>query len=157
MAAPGDDPHELTPAYAQARANAMLEEHWAVLVWTRSGAGACHGRPMARARTDPDGTIHFLTRVDSSALPEIEANTEMSLALERGHEYAILRGTGTATHDHPLIQRVWDPSWSVWFPRGPEDRAIAIVAFVPLEGRYWDVSRTRGVSFYYRPSSRPPP
>jgi general stress protein 26 len=143
-------PKDLTPDEARARTESILQAHWAVLVLSSGRKGVCRGRPMARGPTDADGTMHFLTRVDSMVIAEIEPNPEVSLAIEQDEEYAVIRGTAHVAQDRALIDRLWDPSWNAWFPRGRHDPAIAIVVFTPLEGRYWSSSRTRGVSFYYR-------
>jgi general stress protein 26 len=49
-----------------------------------------------------------------------------------------LRGRAKLTQGAARIRELWKEPYKVWFPEGPDDPNIALVAFDPAEAEYWD-------------------
>ena len=52
--------------------------------------------------------------------------------------YLSLRGQARIDHDRARVKELWKEPYKVWFPGGPEDPEIALVAVHLLDAEYWD-------------------
>jgi len=42
-----------------------------------------------------------------------------------------ISGMGEVIRDRKLMSELWDPSWTRWFPGGPEPSAVALLRVIP--------------------------
>ena len=105
---------------------------------TQQPDGVVHARPMAGAGLRPDGTTYFSTALDSPKIDELAANDEVLVTFQAEQQFATLRGKITVSKDFALIERLWQPDWEVWFPRGKTDPNLCILVLAARDGEFWD-------------------
>lgn len=139
-----DDPEH------QRRLRELLDEAGTVMMITRTPDGALHGRPMAVARVEDDGTMYFATTIKSTKIEELQADPRIDLVFQGKTAYATVAGRARISRERKLIDELWTDAWKVWFPDGKDDPDIAIVVADPERGEYWDQTGTKGLSFLFR-------
>jgi general stress protein 26 len=61
----------------------------------------------------------------------------------RGDRYVSVYGTAVVVHDDMTVNRLWNPTYRAWFPKGKRDPALVLVAVRVSRAEYWLVSRSR--------------
>lgn len=135
---------------ARTRLYEIMKNHFDVVLFNQDADGKMHGRPMARARLDEDGTTYYATSIGSQKIAELHKRPEVSLSIQGEREYAVVSGRARISQDRALIDQLWQDSWKIWFEGGKTDPSIAIVIVEPDEGTYWDQTKTQGLSFLWR-------
>jgi len=51
--------------------------------------------------------------------------------------------------DPGRVRRLWKEPYRVWFPNGPDDSDIALLAIDPLMAEFWDTSGTNRVAYFW--------
>jgi general stress protein 26 len=108
--------------------------------------GRTAARPMHVARLEENtGEIWFFTGRGGSFLGELKKEDELKrepvvlLAFQNDSSaYLSVRGRARIEHDKARAKELWKEPYKVWFPRGPEDPDIALVAVEMLDAEYWD-------------------
>jgi general stress protein 26 len=100
--------------------------------------GRVVSRPMSAQDIGPDGTLWFLTNVDSHKVREIAVNPKVGVVfVNPGSEtYVSVAGTARVTNDRAQIREFWNPFYKAWF-EGPDDPAIRVVEVTPDSAEYW--------------------
>lgn len=144
-------PAENQPDDAAHRAHLreILDDAGTVMLVTRAAEGL-HGRPMAIARVDDDGTIYLTTSIETAKVRELETDPRVDLFFQSKTRYATVSGAATVRRDRALVHELWAESWKLWFPEGKDDPNIVILVIDPERGEYWDQSGARGLSFLFR-------
>ena len=95
-------------------------------------------RPMATQEMRPDGTISFLTSVDSHKVEEIAhyPNINVSYCDAGSETYVSVSGRATIRNDRALIAKFWNPFYNAWFD-GPDDPTIRVLEVKPVSAEYW--------------------
>jgi general stress protein 26 len=104
------------------------------------GVNGRHGaRPMHVAELDKDaGEMWFFTGHGGLAY-EIQKDSEILLVFQNDNSaYVSLRGNARIEHDRAKAKELWKEPYKVWFPKGPEDPDLELVAVDLLEAEYWD-------------------
>jgi general stress protein 26 len=108
---------------------------------TRTAGGGMHARPLAVA-ADPQrkqgGPIYFATSIESPKVAEIEAEPNVLVTFQGKARWAVVAGTAEVVRDRSLIDRLWSDDWRIFFPDGPGDKYLCILAIRPSAGEYWD-------------------
>lgn len=133
----------------RARLHDLFKSAGTVMLLSSDGP-QIHGRPMGLLRVDDDETMYFTTDQNSEKLDEIAAHPQVSIAVQERSGYAMLQGHASISSDRALIDRLWEDSWKVWYPKGRTDPAIAIIVVSPEHATLWDQSMGRGLSYLYR-------
>jgi general stress protein 26 len=107
---------------------------------TLGSEGRPGARPMHVARIEENtSTIWFFTSQGGALLDDLEREPIVLLTFQNDNSaYASVRGHAFIEHDKARIQELWKAPYKVWFPRGPEDPDIALVAVQLLDAEYWD-------------------
>jgi general stress protein 26 len=98
-------------------------------------------RPMAAANRDfDDGTLWFFAREDSPKLDELaeSRNVLVAYAHPGKQDYVSLSGTARVVRDQAKVKQLWSEPARVWFPKGPEEGDIALIAVDVETAEYWD-------------------
>ncbi|MEO7457447.1 MAG: pyridoxamine 5'-phosphate oxidase family protein [Gemmatimonadaceae bacterium] len=100
--------------------------------------GRIVSRPMAAQEMGPDGTIWFLTSVNSSKVMEIGNNPSVGIAFsDSGSEtYVSVAGIARVTNDRALIRKFWNMFYNAWFD-GVDDPTIRVIEIEPVSAEYW--------------------
>jgi general stress protein 26 len=107
---------------------------------TLGSEGRPGARPMHVARIEQNtSTIWFFTNQSSALMDELEKEPVVLLTFQNDSSaYASVRGHAFVEHDKARIQDLWKAPYKVWFPKGPEDPDIALLAVQLLDAEYWD-------------------
>ncbi|HJP84298.1 MAG TPA: pyridoxamine 5'-phosphate oxidase family protein [Fimbriimonadaceae bacterium] len=97
-------------------------------------------RPMSVQKVDDDGSLWFLSAIDSHKNLELAENPEVELFFQGSPHSDFLRLTGTATisQDRAKIDELWNPIIKTWFTEGKDDPRITVIRVKPTDGYYWD-------------------
>ncbi|MET0341078.1 MAG: pyridoxamine 5'-phosphate oxidase family protein [Polyangiales bacterium] len=117
----------------------------AVLV-THDRSGPLHGRPMAIAETNDDGSIWFITRADAPKVDELQQDAHLLAVLQKERQWLTVSGRGELHRDRARIHKVWKESFRAFFD-GKDDPNIALIRLNPSEAEYWDNRGTAGLKF----------
>jgi general stress protein 26 len=53
------------------------------------------------------------------------------------------------SQDRAEIDRLWNESWQIWFPKGKQDPDLVLLRVQVESGEFWDLSGTNGVRFLW--------
>lgn len=95
-------------------------------------------RPMSTQEMGPDGTLRFLTSVDSNKVREIGRNASVNVAYSdsSSETYVSIAGIARVTNDRAQIKEFWNPFYKAWFD-GPDDPTIRVLEVEPVSAEYW--------------------
>jgi len=107
---------------------------------TRTSDGGMHARPLAVVRDSKHkrGSIYFATSIGSPKVGEIEADPNVVVTFQGKARWAVIHGAALIVRDPELIDRLWSEEWRVFFPDGPKDKSLCLLAITPKSGEYWD-------------------
>lgn len=128
----------------------LLKDFDTAMLVTRAADGHLHARPMAIAELRADADAYFVTSVDSPKVAEIYADADVLLTFQSAHQYAAVYGRVNVVRERALVDRLWQESWRVWFPRGKSDPTIALLRFDADRGEFWNDAGMRGVQYAFR-------
>lgn len=81
---------------------------------------------------------------------EIQVDTHVHLALQKGTIYLSINGMATLVHDRSKVHELWDNSFEMWFSEGMYDPSLVLIAVEPIDAEYWDNHGWRKVKTLYR-------
>jgi general stress protein 26 len=108
-----------------------------------------HARPMAVAHMSPGSDAFFVTSLKSIKVTEIEAKSDVLVTFQGGGAFATIRGRARVVRDQLLLERYWSKAWTAWFPKGPSDPDLCVIAVLAEEGEYWDRAGMRAVKYAF--------
>ncbi|HEY0743317.1 MAG TPA: pyridoxamine 5'-phosphate oxidase family protein [Chryseosolibacter sp.] len=106
-------------------------------------------RPMSVQKIDDDGTLWFLSPIDSHKNQHLLHDPAAQL-LFKGSDYSdflSLYGTAIMGRDEHKIEELWEPILKTWFTEGKKDPRITVIQFTPHHGYYWDTKHAQIVAF----------
>jgi general stress protein 26 len=108
-----------------------------------------HARPMAIAEVGQDGSVWFLTGIETTKVLELTHNA-LSLAVMQGaSKYLSVTGQAELFDDREHIRRLWKDSYKVWF-KGKDDPTIVLIRLRPTAAEYWDNHGAEGLKLALR-------
>ena len=119
--------------------------HIAMLT-TMAEDGTLHARPMGTESTDFDGTLWFLTRIESGKVEEIREDSHVLVTYEQPKDgmYLSLQGRAGIVKDRAAIKAHWYKMADAWFEKGSDDPAAALIQVKVTGGEYWQ-SNSSGI------------
>ncbi|MDB5509174.1 MAG: ral stress protein 26 [Hyphomicrobiales bacterium] len=128
----------------------LVKDMRIAMLVTKSMDGSMHSRPMASVQKDFDGRLWFMCREHSLKVDEIERNPDVLLAYSHSPQqhYVSIRGAASVVRDRAKINELWSEADRVWFPKGPDDPEIALLAVDVEEAEYWDAPSSAMVIAY---------
>ncbi len=112
---------------------AMLASFETALLTTRGEDGLLRCRPMAMRHAVRGEEIRFVTAQDSGKCRDLEHDARCVLVFVDADTGTTLSvsGRGEVIRDRKLTETLWDPSWTRWFPRGPEQHKVVLLRVIP--------------------------
>lgn len=107
---------------------------------------ALHARPMAIAKTEPDGGIWFISGGDTSKVNELQQDSTILAVMQSGSKFMSVGGRAQLTRDRAKIEELWKETFRAWFD-GKDDPNIVLIRLNPTEAEYWDNSGLKGLKF----------
>jgi len=94
---------------------------------------------MQVARVEESGEIWFFTGRGGTVATEIEQEAVVLLSFQKDNSaFLSIRGKARNVVDRTRISEFWKEAYRVWFPGGPGDPEIELVAVDPIDAEYWD-------------------
>lgn len=123
----------------------LIKDVRVCVLTTAASDGSFDSRPMATQETDFDGTVWFLTRLESGKVQEIRNDAHVTLLYSHpsNHSYVAAKGRAQISHDKAKIHELWNPMLRAWFPEGEDDSLIALLKVSVEEAAYWSVSANK--------------
>lgn len=109
-------------------------------------------RPMSVQKLDDNGTLWFLSAVDSHKNEELTRDNKVQL-LFQGSSYSdflTLYGVASISKDKQKIKELWQPILKTWFTEGEDDPRITVIKVQPHDGYYWDTKHNMAVGLVKR-------
>ncbi len=124
---------------------AIIAEIRFAMLTTLCPDGSLDSRPMATQKVKFDGTLWFLTSVDSRKVNEIAENSHVSLAFADPGDakYVSLKGRAHISNDRARIKDLWSPAYKAWFPEGEDDPQIRVLRVDVTEGEFWEANESK--------------
>ncbi|NDP49180.1 MAG: pyridoxamine 5'-phosphate oxidase family protein [Sulfuriferula multivorans] len=72
-----------------------------------------------------------------------DGNVNVSYASPDDDRYVSIAGVARVTHDPAKVEQLWSPAAQDWFPDGPTDPDLALLAVEIRHAEYWDVEESR--------------
>jgi len=113
------------------------------MLTTQTSDGTTHSRPMVVDEIDESGWLWFLTDRSSRKALELIQNPQTTIAFQspKGDRYVSVQGTAVIVQDAAKVRRLWKPALRAWFPRGPVEPEVVLVAVRVERAEYWLVPR----------------
>ena len=123
----------------------LLREFDTANVITRArNTGGLHGRPMAIAEVGSDGTLWFITNVDSTKVLEVRDDSRTLISLQSSRTFVTMNGHLELVADRAKIDQIWKEAYRIWFD-GENDPELVLLRFTPFDAEYWDNSGAHGI------------
>ena len=132
------------------RLSTLLSLFDTAMLVTRTADGGMRARPLSIAESQDDGAMYFSTAIDSPKVEELETDSHVNVVMQDGRRFVSLSGTATIVRDRGIIERLWRPSWKVWFPQGKDDPSLCLLRVDPTEAAYWDLTGTTGIRYAFQ-------
>jgi general stress protein 26 len=119
----------------------LIKDVQIAMLVTQDQSHKLSARPMAACNRDfNDGTLWFMAREGSPKLAELAESKNVLLAYSHPgkQDYVSLSGTARVVRDQAKVKELWSEPARVWFPKGPEEGDIALIAVDVETAEYWD-------------------
>jgi general stress protein 26 len=121
-----------------------------VCMMTTHFADGLRARPL-EARADRDeNVIWFLSDRRGAKDDEIEAYPSICLTFIDPKEkvYLSISGTASAARDPERAKNLWNKEQQAWWPKGPSDPNVLVIAFRPQRAEIWDGPASSAIASY---------
>ena len=135
--------------YADENFFGLMDRFDHLMLTTRTPDGAMRSRPMAIAKRRADGVIYLVTGLDTGKIEEIVASPQICATMQGHQRFLSISGKAEIIQDQALLEEIWEPAWSLWFPQGFDDPAVALIKLSPTNGEYWDWSLEQKLRFVW--------
>ncbi|WP_108519552.1 pyridoxamine 5'-phosphate oxidase family protein [Bradyrhizobium algeriense] len=123
----------------QAKVWDLIKDSHTALLITIEEDGALQARPMGCLQKQFDGTLWFITFRHSSKLRQIRDDDHVLVAYVKPekYEYVAISGRAKIVEDKQKLEELWFEGLRVWFPKGPDDPELALLAIEVEKADYW--------------------
>lgn len=113
----------------------------------RHNDGMLYSHPLTTQNKALDqGSVLYLLIFEKSELARClrqDGNVNMSYASPDDDRYVSIAGIARVTHDPAKVEQFWSPAAQDWFPGGPTDPDLALLAVEISHAEHWDVEESR--------------
>ena len=106
-----------------------------------------HSHPLTTQNKslDEGRVLYFFISEGSALASGLRADplVNVSYADPGDASYVSVAGVARVLRDPALVERLWSPAAKVWFPKGPADPDLALLAVDIEHAEYWDVQESR--------------
>lgn len=118
----------------------------------RSPAGTLHAHPLTTLNKEIDerSQLYFFVPKDGELHQRLSADPQVSVAYANPEEDCYVSVSGTASFIDELARKeeLWTPMAKAWFPDGPQDPNLALLAVNIQHAEYWDVKESKLTQLY---------
>ncbi|MBV8851007.1 MAG: pyridoxamine 5'-phosphate oxidase family protein [Methylobacteriaceae bacterium] len=119
----------------------LIKDIRIAMLVTQDRSHKLSARPMAAANRDfKDGVLWFFARQGSPKLDELAQSSDVLLAYSHPgkQDYVSLSGKAQVVRDPKRVKDLWSEAARVWFPKGPDEGDIVLIAVDVDTAEYWD-------------------
>lgn len=129
-----------TKAKAAAKLWHLIDGIDIAMLTTISPEGSLVSRPLQTQKTECDGQLWFMTDFRTHKIEEIRQHPQVNVAYADpdDNKYVSVKGSAEVLRDQKLIDEMWSPAHSVFFPNGKDDPEIALLRVTVESAEYWD-------------------
>lgn len=114
--------------------------------------GMLYSHPLTTQNKALDqGSVLYFFIFEKSALANDlrqDGSVNVSYASPDDDRYVSIAGVARVTHDPAKVEQLWSPAAQDWFPDGPTDPDLALLAVEIRHAEYWDVEESRMKQFF---------
>jgi general stress protein 26 len=108
-----------------------------------------HARPMAVAGVEGMNTLWFVTSLDTPKSEEIRRDPRVSATFQGDRRFVALSGRAELVTDRAKIEKLWKPTWRVWFPKGKNEPSLGLIRVTVTDAEFWDNAGTKGIRYAF--------
>jgi general stress protein 26 len=118
----------------------LMKDIRVAMLTTIEADGSLRSRPMQLQESEFDGTLWFLTDVNTAKVYEIERHNHVNLAFSHPSKqnYVSVSGVASVVQDRKKAEELWTPLHKAWFPDGLDDPKLALLRVDIEKAEYWD-------------------
>ena len=117
---------------------------------THSDQGELHARPMTIAKTNRQGDLWLISHVRTGKVDELKKDARVCVTMQTPRRYLSVNGTCEVVRDPAQVRAVWQESWRVWLPDGPDDINVVLLHIATTHGEFWDNTGAQGVKHLFQ-------
>jgi general stress protein 26 len=132
----------VTGAEGIAKIRELTEDIHIAMLTTVAEDGSLHARPMATESIAHDGSLWFITRIETGKVEEVREDSHVLVSYEQPKDgmYLSLQGRARIIRDRGTIKLHWMKQADGWFEKGSDDEAAALIEVKITGGEYWQQS-----------------
>ena len=127
----------------------LLRDFDTATLVTHTPESRLHGRPMAIASVENDGTLWFVTDRTSQKTAELEADSRVLVTMQSSRRFLTANGEVAIVENREKVQELWKDTYKLWFD-DENDPDIVLLRFSPTDAEYWDTSGARGLKYAFK-------
>jgi general stress protein 26 len=108
------------------------------MLTTTDAQGTLISRPMALQEVEFDGDLWFFAERTSRKVAHIGAAPQVNVTVGSGSTWVSLTGSARVVEDTAKKRELWNSAVEAWFPGGPDDDAVVLLAVDASSAEYWD-------------------
>jgi general stress protein 26 len=113
----------------------------------RHADGKLHSHPLTTQNKslDADGVLYFFVSKKTAVGQRLRQDGNVNLAyvhLDKD-SYVSVTGTAQVREDRAKVHELFNPIAKAWFPGGPDDPDLELVAVHIDEAEYWDAKQSK--------------
>jgi general stress protein 26 len=135
----------------------QVEEIKTAMMTTRRSDGHLRSRAMANQKRAAGADLWFVTAADTAKVADIghDPHVNLSYYKDSSREWVSVSGIAMISNDRAKIAELYEPDWSVWFPKEgdarhgtPDDPRIVLIGVKIHGAEFFEVNKPRPVLFY---------
>jgi general stress protein 26 len=118
----------------------------------RHADGQLHSHPLTTQNRDVDAvaTLYFFVPKDGDIAHHVATDAAVNVAYANTGDdsYVSVSGRAALREDQALKEALFTTMAKAWFPNGPTDPNLGLLAVSVVEAEYWDVDDSKMVQLY---------
>jgi len=113
------------------------------MLTTHEQAGGLRSRPMVCVGLDQDA-LWFITKEHTGKVDEAQRQHAVNVTFAAPDQDAYVSITGQAeiVHDQQLMQKLWQPDLTRWFPQGTHAADMALLRVDIQHAEHWNLAQS---------------
>lgn len=118
----------------------------------RHSDGQLHSHPLTtqNKKVDEASTLYFFVPKDGDIAKHVASDGSVNVAYANtdADSYVSVTGQASLLEDQAKKNELFNPAAKAWFPKGPTDPNVGLLAVKILDAEYWDVTDSKMVQLF---------
>ena len=118
----------------------------------RHSDGQLHSHPLTtqNKKVDEASTLYFFVPKDGDIARHVASDGSVNVAYANtdADSYVSVTGQASLLEDQAKKNELFNPVAKAWFPKGPTDPNVGLLAVKILDAEYWDVTDSKMVQLF---------